>query len=231
MSESLTLPTAEIPLEDRSLYFNRELSWLDFNDRVLQLAEDETVPLLERVKFCAIYGSNLDEFVMVRVAGLQEKVEAGEEDPGPDGLTPSQTLTQLREKMLVQGARLTDLFEGVLRPRLAEQGIRLARVPELDAEQHSQLSDRFQSQIFPALTPLAVGPGRPFPYISNRSLTLAVLLRDPESGFEAFARVKVPKEVLPRFLEIAPNTFIPLEEVIARHLDALFPGMQILHSS
>jgi polyphosphate kinase len=221
-------PAGAPALEDRSLYFNRELSWLDFNDRVLQLAEDETVPLLERVKFCAIYGSNLDEFVMVRVAGLHEKVEAGEEDPGPDGLTPSQTLTQLREKMLVQGARLTDLFERVLRPGLAEQGIRLARVPELDAEQHSQLSDRFQSQIFPALTPLAVGPGRPFPYISNLSLSLAVLVRDPANEQVAFARVKVPKEILPRFVALDGSTFVALEDVIADNLQWLFPGMEVV---
>jgi polyphosphate kinase len=221
--------TDGLALDDRSLYFNRELSWLDFNDRVLELAEDERVPLLERVKFCAIYASNLDEFVMVRVAGLHEKVEAGDERPGPDGLTPSQTLAEVRQKMLAQGERLTETLERELRPSLAENGIRLARVKELDADQHRELSDRFQSQIFPALTPLAVGPGRPFPYISNLSLSLAVLVRDPVTEQVAFARVKVPKEILPRFVTLSDReTLVALEEVIADNLHALFPGMQVV---
>ena len=173
------------PVEDVSdpaLYINRELSWLDFNDRVLQLAEDERVPLLERVKFCAIYTTNLDEYYMVRVAGLHDQIDAGVENPSQDGLIPSQTIALIREKALEQGRRLADCFEGHLRPQLAENGIRIVGVDELDERQRQQLAGHFQRAIFPALTPLAVAPGRPFPYISNLSLSLAVLVRDPASG-------------------------------------------------
>jgi polyphosphate kinase len=217
-----------VPLDDPSLYFNRELSWLDFNGRVLELAEDENMPLLERVKFCAIYASNLDEFYMVRVAGLHEKVESGVETPSQDGLTPSDTLAAVRQRVLEHGQRLTDCLAS-LRPRLAEEGIRIASVSELDPAEHRQLCDRFQSQIFPALTPLAVGPGRPFPYISNLSLSLAVLVRDPTTDHVAFARVKVPKEILPRFVAVSDFApLVPLEEVIADNLDSLFPGMEVV---
>ncbi|HEV2980866.1 MAG TPA: RNA degradosome polyphosphate kinase, partial [Solirubrobacteraceae bacterium] len=169
-------------LTDRSLYVNRELSWLDFNDRVLQLAEDDSVPLLERVKFCAIYTTNLDEFYMVRVAGLRDQIEAGVQSPSQDGLTPSQTIGRIRERVLGLGERLTDCFEGQLREGLAANGINVVTVRELDDELRSVLSSQFQRKIFPALTPLAVAPGRPFPYISNLSLSLAVLVRDPTGG-------------------------------------------------
>jgi len=217
-----------VALDDPSLYFNRERSWLDFNGRVLELAEDQSTPLLERVKFCAIYASNLDEFYMVRVAGLHEKVEAGIETPGTDGLTPSDTLAAVREQVVEQGRRL-DRCLSALRPRLAEEGIRLASVGELDASEHRQLCERFQSQIFPALTPLAVGPGRPFPYISNLSLSLAVLVRDPATEQVAFARVKVPKEILPRFVAVSDFApLVPLEDVIADNLGWLFPGMEVV---
>ncbi len=217
---------------DPSLYINRELSWLEFNDRVLQLAEDERLALLERVKFCAIYTTNLDEFYMVRVAGLRDQIDAGVEVPTQDGLIPSQTIALIREQVLAQGRRLTDCFEGVLRPALADEDIRLVAVSELDDEQRADLARHFQKAIFPALTPLAVAPGRPFPYISNLSLSLAVLVRDPISDQTVFARVKVPTEILPRFVTLkqrapAPPLLVPLEDVIASHLDALFPGMEI----
>ncbi len=218
--------------DDPSLYFNRELSWLDFNDRVLQLAEDERVPLLERVKFCAIYTTNLDEYYMVRVAGLRDQIDAGVENPTPDGLIPSETIALIRERVLEQGRRLTACFERTLRPALAAHDIRVVGVGELDEERRAELARHFQRAIFPALTPLAVAPGRPFPYISNLSLSLAVLVRDPISGQTVFARVKVPTEILPRFVTLRqgsgqPPLLVPLEDVIANHLDALFPGMEI----
>jgi polyphosphate kinase len=219
-------------LSDPSLYLNRELSWLDFNDRVLQLAEDERVPLLERVKFCAIYTTNLDEYYMVRVAGLRDQIDAGVENPSQDGRTPSETIALIRERVLEQGRRLTDCFEGQLRPALAAHDIRVVGVSELDDERRAELAKHFQKAIFPALTPLAVAPGRPFPYISNLSLSLAVLVRDPTNEQTVFARVKVPTEILPRFVTLKqpapePALLVPLEDVIANHLDALFPGMEI----
>src|SRR5271167_1455591 len=228
-------PAPELPeldLADPSLYLNRELSWLDFNERVLQLAEDERVPLLERVKFCAIYTTNLDEFYMVRVAGLRDQIDAGVENPGQDGRTPSETIALIRERVLGLGSRLTDCFEGQLRPALADHDIHLVGVRELDDERRAELAKHFQKTIFPALTPLAVAPGRPFPYISNLSLSLAVLVRDPITDLTVFARVKVPTEILPRFVALKqpgsePPLLVPLEDVIANHLDALFPGMVI----
>jgi polyphosphate kinase len=221
---------------DPSLYINRELSWLDFNDRVLQLAEDERVPLLERVKFCAIYTTNLDEYYMVRVAGLHDQIEAGVEKATQDGRIPSQTIALIREQVLRQGRRLSDCFEVQLRPQLADNGIRIVGVDELDERQSDRLAGHFQRAIFPALTPLAVAPGRPFPYISNLSLSLAVLVRDPsgrDGAQTVFARVKVPTEILPRFVSVpssdgSPPVLVALEDVIAHHLDALFPGMEIV---
>jgi polyphosphate kinase len=218
---------------DPSLYLNRELSWLDFNDRVLQLAEDERVPLLERVKFCAIYTTNLDEFYMVRVAGLRDQIDAGVENPSQDGRTPLETIALIRERALALSRRLTDCFERHLRPALADHDIHVVGVRELDEDRRAELAAHFQRTIFPALTPLAVAPGRPFPYISNLSLSLAVLVRDPITDQTVFARVKVPTEILPRFVTVsqpppAPVLLVPLEDVIAHHLDALFPGMEIV---
>jgi polyphosphate kinase len=219
----------EQELRDPALYLNRELSWLDFNERVLQLAEDERVPLLERLKFCAIYTTNLDEYYMVRVAGLQDQIEAGVENPSQDGLTPSQTIGLIRERVRALGRRLSDCFEGQLRPALTDHGVRVVSFEQLDAEQRAHLARHFQKVVFPALTPLAVAPGRPFPYISNLSLSLAVLVRDPMTDQTVFARVKVPTEILPRFVALEPATIlVPLEDVIAHHLDALFPGMEIV---
>src|SRR5438105_12638401 len=213
-------------LEDPTLYFNRELSWLDFNDRVLQLAEDPRLPLLERVKFCAIYTTNLDEYYMVRVAGLHDQIDAGVENPSQDGRSPSETIALIRERVLEQSRRLTGAFEGQLRPALAEHGIRIVGVEELDAERRSELARHFQKTIFPALTPLAVAPGRPFPYISNLSLSLAVLVRDPVTDQTVFARVKVPTEILPRFVALPgrdlcyPALLVPLADVIVHNLCA-----------
>jgi polyphosphate kinase len=217
-----------IDLDSTELYVNRELSWLDFNERVLELAEDENTPLLERVKFLAIYASNLDEFYMVRVAGLHDQVDAGIDARGPDGLSPTQTIDRITERVRELGRRHSREFSGAIRPALVEQGIRVVDCDGCDPGELEKIDRLFHEQIFPVLTPLAVGPGRPFPYISNLSLSIAVWLRDPVSETETFARVKVPKEVLPRFLSIGNDTFVPLEEVIARNLDELFPGMEIL---
>src|SRR3954447_13859394 len=225
-----TIPDAPV---DKSLaYTNREVSWLDFNERVLELAEDVDVPLLERAKFLAIFATNLDEFFMVRVAGVHDQIDAGVVDARrPDGLTPAETLDAVSGRTRALMSRQVEHWENAVKPALAEQGIRIVDCDQCSSGELETVDSHFRDQIFPALTPLGVGPGRPFPYISNLSLSLAVLLRDPVSGNEGFARVKVPKEVLPRFLDIGDDTYIPLETVIARHLDALFPGMEILHSS
>src|SRR5919198_6239562 len=228
-------PAPEAPatdLDDPRLYNNRELSWIEFNARVLELAEQEDMPLIERVKFSAIFTSNLDEFFMIRVAGLHDQVDAGLSDPGPDGRTPSQVIDELRVRIVDLCERQTRSFEDDLRPELASHRIRIVGFDDLTREQGEAIAERFRRQIFPVLTPLAVGVGRPFPYISNLSLSLAVLVRDPQTGVRTFARVKVPKEMLPRFLPVDDDgrTFVALEEVIAAHLQALFPGMEVVDS-
>ncbi|MGH2964068.1 MAG: polyphosphate kinase 1 [Solirubrobacterales bacterium] len=216
-------------LEDASLYFNRELSWLDFNDRVLQLAEDSSVPLLERVKFCAIWESNLDEFYMVRVANLHDQLEAGMDVRGADGISPSQQIDAIRKQVIGQRARLGACFERELRPALAEHEIRIISPQRASPAEREELDRAFEKSIFPALTPLAIGLGRPFPYISNLSLSLVVTLRDPDQGTEIIARVKVPKELLGRFVGIGDTgrTLVPLEDLIAANLQYLFPGMEV----
>jgi polyphosphate kinase len=226
---------AEPDLDSTEYYANRELSWLDFNERVLELAEDENTLLLERAKFLAIYASNLDEFYMVRVAGLHDQVDAGIDARKADGLSPSETIDLVAERVRELGERHSRQWEQVIHPRLDERGIRVADVADLTSAELEEVDRIFAEQIFPVLTPLAVGPGRPFPYISNLSLSLAVQLRDPVTEQETFARVKVPKEVLPRFIAIgdppsrgAGGVRVPLESVIARHLDLLFPGMEVL---
>jgi polyphosphate kinase len=216
-------------LTDRALYFNREMSWIDFNDRVLQLSEEESIPLLERVKFSAIYTTNLDEYYMVRVAGLHDQIDAGVETAGADGFTPSQTIAMIRERVLALGRRQSENFARELLPALAEHDIRVLAWDDLDEDDRGHLAARFEKVIFPALTPLAVAPGRPFPYISNLSLSLAVLVRDPANGQTVFARVKVPTEILPRFVAVRDTTmFVALEDIIGHHLDSLFPGMEIV---
>ncbi len=216
-------------LRDPSLYFNRELSWLDFNERVLELAEDEDVPLLERVKFSAIYATNLDEFFMVRVAALQDQIEAGVEQPGADGLGASDTIERIHERVSQLGLRQSANLSHALRPGLAEHGMRIVSHEELDEQQRRHLTQRFEKVVFPALTPLAVAPGRPFPYISNLSLSLAVQVRDPVAGQTVFARVKVPSEILPRLVSVSEGkVFVTLEDLIAHNLESLFPGMEIV---
>jgi polyphosphate kinase len=218
------------PIDDPALYFNRELSWLDFNQRVLELAEDPAVPLLEQIRFCAIYASNLDEFYMVRVAGLFEQLDAGIDARGPDGLRPGEQIDAIQARVLELDKRLHVCFEGKLRPALEQEGIRIVSLESASEGERREIDVRFHEQVFPALTPLVIGLGRPFPYISNLSLSLGVLLRDPESGSEIIARVKVPKELLGRFLPVGEGgkTFVPLEEVIAANLDALFPGTEVV---
>ena len=225
--ETASTTTEAPPLDSTELYSNREMSWLLFNERVLELAEDDRIPLLERVKFLAIYAANLDEFYMVRVAGLHDQVDAGIDARGPDGLSAQEAIEQVDEHARELGRRHSERWENVIRPALAEEGIRVVDTAACDPDELEALDRMFADQIFPVLTPLAVGPGRPFPYISNLSLSIAVWLRDPVTSEHTFARVKVPKEVIPRFLEIGPSVFVPLEDAIARHLGDLFPGMEI----
>src|SRR3954447_5280702 len=227
-TEATEAATEAVDLHDATLYQNRELSWLDFNERVLELAEDDRTPLLERAKFLAIFTSNLDEHYMVRVAGLHDQVDAGIDARGPDGLSPAQVIERTVDRVRALNARQSRMWEDVVKPRLSEHDIRIVDCERCSQGELDQVDRIFSEQIFPVLTPLAVGPGRPFPYISNLSLSLAVWLRDPISGHETFARVKVPKEVVPRFLRLEGGAFVPLEAVIARHLDELFPGMEIL---
>ncbi len=214
-----------------SLFLNRELSWLEFNARVLAEAFDDRNPLLERVKFLAIFSSNLDEFYMVRVAGLRRQVSARVQHTPPDGLTAREQLDQIERRVreLLEQARLC--LNDLLLPALAAHGVRLLTMAELTPEERLSIDAFFEQQVFPVLTPLAVDPGHPFPYISNLSLSLAVELREPDRGTEHFARVKVPKS-LSRWVPVQgrPNHFIPLEQVIGTHLGTLFPGMQILGS-
>jgi polyphosphate kinase len=224
------VPQYDGSIDDPTLYFNRELSWLDFNQRVLELAEEDGSPLLERVKFCAIYASNLDEFFMVRVAGLFDQIDAGIDARGPDGLAPGEQIDAIQARVLELDRRLHACFNGVLRPELEQHGIRIVSLETASEEERREIDARFHEQVFPALTPLVIGLGRPFPYISNLSLSLGVLLRDPESGTEIIARVKVPKELLGRFLPVGDGgtAFVPLEEAIAANLDSLFPGTEVV---
>jgi polyphosphate kinase len=206
---------------------NRELSWLDLNKRVLDLAADPGEPLLERVKFCAIFSSNLDEFFMVRVAGLLDQVIARVNVRSPDGRTPQQALADVRERALELTSAQSKLWRDELVPALAAEGICMGTVEDLTDNERGELEARFVRQIYPVLTPLAVGPGQPFPYISGLSLSLGVTVRDPDSGEERFARVKVP-ETLPRFVSIGDRgLMIPLEGVISHHLSSVFPGMEL----
>ena len=208
-------------------YRNRELSWLDFNTRVLALAEDERMPLLERAKFLAIFSQNLDEFFQVRVAGLKDQVAAGVGASGPDGRTSGQQLLDIRDRLDRLLPRMEATFLDQVAPALAGAGIRLSSWADLDEDDEKFLVETFEERIFPVLTPLAVDPGHPFPYISNLSLNLAVIVRDPDADVRRFARVKVPS-LLPRFVVLPDGErYVPLEQVMAAHLDQLFPGMEI----
>ena len=209
-------------------FSDRELSWLAFNTRVLDLARDaKRVPLLERAKFLAIFSSNLDEFFMVRVAGLKRRIAAGVAVPGASGMLPRELydaiLNRTRELVGEQAA----VFAQEIRPALAEHGIGILRWDQLTEAECQQMTDLFESRIFPVLTPLAVDPSHPFPYISGLSVNLAVLLRNPTTGARQFARVKVPTN-LSRFVPLGGGRFVPLEDVIARHLGEVFAGTQVL---
>ncbi|MEY2424400.1 MAG: polyphosphate kinase [Acidimicrobiaceae bacterium] len=207
---------------------NRELSWLDFNARVLALAERDDVPLLERAKFLAIFSQNTDEFFQVRVAGLKDQVAAGIVAPTPDGRTPAQQLLEIRDRVEEQTQQAERIFLEQLCPALARVGIIFSSYSELDEEDVKALDEVFEERIFPVLTPLAVDPSHPFPYISHLSLNLAVLVRDPVTAQRRFARVKVPP-LLPRFLVLPDGErFVPLEQVIGAHLPQLFPGMEVV---
>jgi polyphosphate kinase len=208
-------------------FINRELSWLDFAARVLARAEAPEVPLLERAKFLAIFTEGLDEFFQVRVAGLKDQVAAGLRAVTPDGRTPEDQLVAVRSRVAQLLDRQSDIFLGQVAPELGKVGIHLSDWHELDDDDRKELDEEFERQIFPVLTPLAVDPGHPFPYISNLSLNLAVMVRDPDTGERRFARVKVPN-LLPRFVVMADGErYVALEQVIAAHLGALFPGMVV----
>jgi polyphosphate kinase len=224
-----TLRPTDESAPDRLL--NRELSWLDLNARVLELVADPDQPLLERVRFCSIFSSNLDEFFMVRVAGLLDQVAAGFGARSPDGRTAQQTVTEVRMRVLELTAAQSDLWRSELRPALAEEGIVLGAVDDANKAELEELAATFAERIYPVLTPLAVGPGQPFPYISGLSLSLGVIVRDLESLEERFARVKVP-EGLPRFVSVGDRgLLIPLENVIGHYLSWLFPEMQIVEQA
>jgi polyphosphate kinase len=208
-------------------FFNRELSWLDFNARVLAVAENSATPLLDRLKFLAIFSQNLDEFFEVRVAGLKEQIAAGVQVQSQDGLTAMEQVEQIRERVLALDERLTDLFSALLLPALRREDVTIADWADLAHSDREILKRVFDDEILPVLTPLSVDPAHPFPYISNLSLNLAVVVRDPVTAVTRFARVKVPG-LLPRFLQVGDRqTFVPVDQVIAAHLSELFPGMEV----
>jgi polyphosphate kinase len=208
-------------------YFDREESWLRFNQRVLELAEDDTLPLLERVRFVSIFASNLDEFFMVRVAGRMRRMATGLPVESVSGLAPEQILSNTLETARELSLRHAEYFLRSLVPALAAEGIEILRWKELSAAEQEDLHRLFRERIYPVLTPLIVDPAHPFPYISGLSLSLAVMVADPRTGVTMFARVKVPP-LLPRFLTVGQRRFVPLEDVIAAHLTELFAGLEIL---
>src|SRR6202045_1872355 len=219
-------------------YLNRELSWLDFNARVLALAADTSLPLLERAKFLAIFASNLDEFYMVRVAGLKRRDEMGLSVRSADGLTPREQLRRIGEQTQKIATRHAEVFLNSVAPGLAGEGIHIVTWADLDRAERDELSTYFTEQVFPVLTPLAVDPAHPFPFVSGLSLNLAVMVRQPEDGGQHFARVKVPNNV-DRFVELETRSvsdgegpeivrYLPMEELIAAFLPELFPGMEIV---
>jgi polyphosphate kinase len=209
---------------------NRELSFLDYGARLLELVDDPAVPLLERVKFCSIFASMLDEFFMVRVAGLIGQAAAGRTIRSPDGRTPREALAAVRTRVLALNERGSQVWRKELSPALAAEGIAVSAIDELDEAEQEELRRTWERDVFPVLTPLAVGPGQPFPYISAFSVSLGLFVRDGETGEERFARVKVP-EGLPRFQHVGSGRVVPLERMLAHFLDELFPGMEILERS
>jgi polyphosphate kinase len=228
-------PPTEVPARSRRAakrepshpFLNRELSWLEFNARVLHEARDARNALLERVKFAAIFAGNLDEFFQVRIAGLRQQVEAGAVTRAPDGRTPAEQLAAARERVLELVAEHSAIFLE-LRQSLASEGVAILDYTAIP-EHHAVLRQRFLDEIFPVLTPLAVDPGHPFPYISTLSLSIAVGLRNPDTNERVFARVKVP-QILPRLIEVEPNRFVPIDQVIEANLEDLFTGMEVVDS-
>ncbi|WP_295014185.1 RNA degradosome polyphosphate kinase [uncultured Microbacterium sp.] len=226
--DELVAPEDSLLPDDR--YLDRELSWLAFNQRVLELAEDETLPVLERANFLAIFASNLDEFFMVRVAGLKRRIMTGLAVPTNVGRAPVDVLADISAEAHKLQLRHADAWTRLVRPSLSATGITVADWDDLDGEAKAELTDYFQTNVFPVLMPLAVDPAHPFPYISGLSLNLAIRIRNARTGRQEFARLKVPP-MLPRFVEVpgeAGQRFIRLEELIANHLDDLFPGMEVL---
>ncbi|MFM9130449.1 MAG: hypothetical protein ACKOMW_04255 [Actinomycetes bacterium] len=216
-------------LTTKARFIDRELSWLDFNKRVLELAEDPNTLLLERIKFLAIFSSNLDEFFMVRVANLRTALETNSEIYNPSQLKPKELMKEISERTRVLTKRQSDLFHEVLLPELRNNGIEFVNWSDLSSYEKEYLSDIFQSKIFPILTPLAVDPTHPFPYISGLSLNLAVNLKGHKKKEKFFARIKIPPN-LPRFISTSPDQnvrFITLEKLIIEHLSELFPGVKI----
>ncbi len=239
----VALPAHPVDLNDKSLYINRELSWLEFNRRVLEEALDESHPLLERVKFLAIFSNNLDEFFMIRVSGLREQLAGARFETPPDGMSPAEQLAAIRRELEPMLAQHMRCWKEDLLPKLRLHGIHVLHYRELKGKQRELLRRHFAKDIFPALTPLAFDPGHPFPHISNLSLNLAVVVNDPVKG-ERFARLKVPANVCPRLIripgedragsmadlgleEVKANNFVWAEEVVAANLDMLFPGLEI----
>jgi len=233
-------PTAVAPvpisLDDPSLYINRETSWPEFNERVLEEALDERNPLLARLKFIAIYGTNLDEFFMIRIAGLMQQLAAEVHKRSDDGRTPEEQLQLVSARLRRSLARMTECLQNQLFPALERNGIRILAYDQLDVDTTRAMRRYFEERVFPVLTPLAIDKGHPFPYISNLSVSLAVELEEttPDGPIALVARVKVPGS-LPRFvpIESAPRGqrwFVMLEDIIAHNLDALFPGLQVTAS-
>jgi polyphosphate kinase len=215
---------------DPDRFLDRESSWLDFNARVLALAEDAETPLLDRARFVAIFADNLDEFFMVRVAGLQRRIATGLGVASPAGLSAREQMELISTRAHVLADRHAELFRAQILPALREAGIEVVTYDELGPDERATADALFDEHVFPVLTPLAVDPAHPFPYISGLSLNLAVVVRDRDSGREHFARVKVPP-LLPRFVSVGQNRFVLIEEVIAAHIPALFPGLDVIESS
>jgi polyphosphate kinase len=208
-------------------FLDRELSWIAFNSRVLHLAQDEKLPLLERVRFAAIFASNLDEFFMVRIAGLKRRIAAGVAVPSASGLNPRDVLARSLAASQALMAEHAATYHDRLVPALADQGIELLTWDALRPDEKKHVSELYSDRVFPVLTPLAVDPAHPFPYISGLSLNLALVMRNPATGKDHFARVKVPP-IIDRWMEADPGRFVPLEEVMAAHLHLLFPGMEVI---
>jgi polyphosphate kinase len=223
----VTEPTVE-PYLPTDRFLDRELSWLSFNQRVLDLARDaERIPLLERARFLAIFSSNLDEFFMVRIAGLKRRIAAGVAVPGASGILPRDLHEQMLTRIHELTAEQSRVFREEVRPQLAAEGISIVEWDDLDESERHRMSTLFDERIYPILTPLAVDPAHPFPYISGLSVNIAVLLRDPVSGARQFARIKVPTN-LDRFVTLGSGRFVALEDVISHQLDKVFTGMDLV---